>query len=374
MKRLTVAPRTPDWHAIRAESWTASAAATLVASENAVALRDYAATKGVTLDIAPLLAVGLETFFENTLWSVWAEKMGRIPRFGGNEHTARGTEYEEKVLKVFEAQELLLAEREVTALSSSYGGFLASFDALAPSSSDLAVVAPYGFPVEAKCPAFQSRKKLWDSKKAGALAVMGLPYYWCQVQHQIHVAEAPYGWFVAAGVELDEKTGEEKVVFPICEKVPRDEKFLTAYVAAAKFYHEHFIEAYEEPPKLPSDVLLLQRLVEKAAVDRAIADDDLEVAADLYFVAVREEKELKARREALGKKLEDAARKLRPEGADVVVLADRLRVKYTIPESTSWRKVATVLAAKAGLSEIPTELLDSCKSTGTERVTLSEVE
>lgn len=373
MKRLTVEPRTAEWHAIRAESWTASAAATLVCSQNAIALRDYAATKGVTLDIAPLLKIGMDSFFENTLWSVWAEKMGRIPRFGGNEHTARGTENEEKVIKVFEAEELLLAEREVTALSSLNGGLLASFDALAPASSDVTVTAPYGFPVEAKCPAFQSRKKLWDSKKAGQLAVMGLPYYWCQVQHQIYVAEAPYGWFVAAGVEVDDKTGVEKVVFPLCEKVPRDDDFLRAYIAAAEFYHEHFIENFEEPPKLPSDVLYLKRLSEKATLERALVDDDLELAADLYFNAVKEEKELKARREALGKKLEDAAAKLRVDSAAELVLADRLRVKYSIPESTSWQKVAKELLKLAGLTEIPKDVLDACKSKGTEKVTLSEV-
>lgn len=373
MKRLTLEPRTPEWHAIRAESWTASAAATLVCSQNAIALRDYAATKGVTLDIAPLLKVGMETFFENTLWSVWAEKMGHIPRFGGNEHTTRGTNNEEKVVRVLEAEEMLIAEREVTALSSLNGGLLASFDALAPASSDTTVIAPYGFPVEAKCPAFQSRKKLWDSKKAGQLAVMGLPYYWCQVQHQIYVAEAPYGWFVAAGIEVDDKTGVEKIVFPLTEKVPRDEDFLRAYIAAASFYHEHFIENFEEPPKLPQDILYLKRLSEKATLDRALVDDDMEVATDLYFQAVKDEKELKARREALGKKLEGAAAKLRTAGEPIIVLADRLQVKFSTPETTSWQKVAKELAKRLGHSEVPKEVLEACTSKGSEKVSLSEV-
>lgn len=373
MKRIQVEPRTEAWHAYRADSWTASVAATLVASRNAIALRDFAATRGVTLDIAPLLKVGIETFFENTLWSVWAEKMGRIPRFGGNEHTERGTRYEELVVRQFESSELILAEREVTVLSSDYAGMLASLDALAPPSSDTTVPSPYGFPVEAKCPAFQSRKKLWDSKKAGKLAILGLPYYWCQVQHQIYATEAPYGWFAAAGVEEDDATGEPKVVFPLVEKVPRDDDFLKAYVAAAKFYHATFIEAYTEPPKLPEDELLLHRLAEKAAFDRAIADGDHEVAVDLYLSAVKEEAELKTRREELEAKVLQAAAKLRAAGVEVVTLADRLQVAYSTTESTSWQKVAKELAKKAGLPDIPKEVLDACKNKARENVKLKEI-
>ncbi len=371
MKRIEVAPRTAEWHAYRADSWTASAAATLVASKNAILLRDYAATKGVTLDIEPLLEVGLETFFENTLWSVWAEKMGRIPRFGGNEHTARGTENEDKVVRQFEADQLMMVERDVTALSSEYAGLLASFDAVAPASTDPTVFARFGFPVEAKCPAFQSRKKLWDSKKSGALAVMGLPYYWCQVQHQIYVAEAPYGWFAAAGVE--EVDGVEKVVFPIVEKVPRNERFLTAYVAAAKFYHSEFIDAYVEPPKLPEDEALLVSLAEKAAFDRAIAEEDHGTAVDLYLNALREEKAAEERRAKLEEKVLLAAAKLRADGVDVVVLADRLQVSYSSSSSTSWQKVAKELAKKAGFTEVPEEVLKACTNKPRESTKLKEL-
>lgn len=373
MKRIQVEPRTAEWHAYRAESWTASAAATLVASKNATLLRDYAASVGVTLDIEPLLKVGLDTFFENTLWTVWAEKMGRIPRFGGNEHTARGTENEDLVVKHFEIDQMFVVEPEVTALSSEYAGLLASFDAVAPQSTDPTVIAPYGFPVEAKCPAFPSRQKLWNAKKEGKLAILGLVYYWCQVQHQIYVAEAPYGWFVAAGVEEDETTKEMKVTFPIIEKVPRDEEFLKAYVAAAKFYHEHFIESYTEPPKLPSDELLLERLAEKAAFDRAIASDDHDLAVELYLNAVKEEASLKARREELEAKVLQAAAKMREEGVDVVMMADRLKVTYSTSSSTSWQKVAKELAKKAGMPDIPKDVLDACQSKAKESAKLKEV-
>jgi hypothetical protein len=372
MKRLTVEPRTSEWHAIRAESWTASAAATLVCRENAELIRDYAAAKGVILDIAPLLEVGIDSYFGNTPWKVWAEKWGRIPRFAGNDDTERGTRNEEKVVRVFEEKQLIMAEREVTALSSADPWLLASFDAMAPASSDPTVVAPYGFPVEAKCPAFHSRKKLWDAKKEGKLSVMGLPYYWCQVQHQILVAEAPYGWFVAAGVELN-ADGIEEVVFPIVEKVPRDERFLAAYHAIAKFYFEEFIDACLEPPKLPSDVALLEELAEKAAFDKAILTDNHDVAVEIYLESLREEKAAVARRKELEQKVLDAAAKMRAEGDEFVLLADRLKVTYSSSSSVSWQKAAKELAKRAGLSDIPEDVIKSATSKPKESVKVQEV-
>lgn len=373
MKRLTVEPRTPGWHAIRAESWTASAAATLVVKENALLLRDYAARHGVMLDIDPLLEVGMESYYGNTPWKAWAEKMGRLPRFEGNAHTERGTVNEELIIQLFESRQMMVVEREVTALSSSHPGLLASFDALAPASSDPGATAPYGIPVEAKCPAFVSRKKLWDSKKAGRLAILGLPYYWCQVQHQILVAEAPYGWFVAAGVEKDPDTGLDKVVFPLEEKVPRDDRFLRAYVAIANYYHQTFIEAFEEPPMLPSDVQLVRELEEKARFDRAIADADHETAVALYLEAVQQEEEAASRRKGLEAKVRAAADAMRAEGTEMVLLADRLQVLYNTTSSISWQKVAKELAREAGLPDIPKAILTACESKPKESVKFREV-
>jgi chorismate mutase len=371
MKRLEVAPRSADWHAIRAESWTASQAAMLVARENAELLRDCAAAKGVTLDIAPLLAVGIDSFFENTPWKVWAEKTGRIPRFAGNEHTARGTENEERVLQEFEKDTMLMVEREVTATSTEHPWLLASFDAMVPASSDPSVTAPYGFPVEAKCPAFQSRRKLWDSRKAGDLAIMGLPYYWCQVQHQILVSDAPYGYFVAAGVE--EEDGVEKVVFPITEKVPRDDAFLTAYLAVAKFYFDEYIYTYDEPPMLPSDKALLALLTEKAEFDRAIAESDHDTAVELFLNAKREEELAIERRKELEAKVLGAAAKLRAEGSDIVMLADRLEISWSKGASVSWQKVAKEVAKAAGMTDIPPATIEACKGKEKESVKLKEV-
>jgi len=373
MKRLDVVPRSQQWHAARTEAWTASLAATLVVRENAELLRDYAASKGVSLDIKPLLDVGMESFFGHTLWSVWAEKNGRIPRFTGNEDTLRGQRHEERIIRLFEEKQLILVEREVVALSSSSPGLLASLDARAPASSDPVVVAPHGFPVEAKCPAFPSRKKLFESQKAGKLAILGLPYFWCQVQHQCLVAESPYGWFVAAGAEEDD-AGTVKLKFPIIEKVPRDDRFLRAYQAAAVFYQAEFLADYVEPPKLPADHMLLQKLSKEADVAMALASDDHEGAVDLYLASLQAEQDAKDLRERLEAKVLAAAEKVRTVGSNVVLLANRLQVEFGKGVApTAWQEVAKKLAASAGLPEVPKDIIEACKGKPRESVKLTEV-
>lgn len=373
MKILSLEPRSPEWHEIRNDSWTASMAAVLVAKPNALLLQEYAAKQGVVLDIEPLLDVGIESFFDHTLWSLWASKNGRIPRFKGNAHTERGTENEEFVIKEFEKKHLVTVQREVTATSDDLTWLLASFDAVVPASFDPTVLAPNGMPLEAKCPAFPSRKKLWDSRKAGKLAVMGLPYYWCQVQHQIYVAEAPYGWFAAVGAELDPASGEYKPTFPIMEKIPRDDRFLTAYVAAAKFYYTEFIDKFEEPPRLPQDDALLAQLAENAALDKALSSGEHEFAAELYLEALQEEAALTERRKILEEKIVAAARAMRAEGSDVVLLADRVSISFKESTTMSWQKAAKELAKLLGEKDVPTAVVDKCTSKPKEKVTVKEV-
>jgi hypothetical protein len=373
MKRLAIEPRTPAWYAARAESWTASTAAVLVVRENAELLKSCAAAKGITLDIEPLLDVGIDSFFEHTLWTEWASKTGRIPRLQENEHMLRGRENEEQVMCLFESKQLVMVEREVTALSGVDEWLLASFDGLAPQSSDPTVVAPNGFPVEAKCPAFQSRRKLWEAKKTGKLAIMGLPYYWCQVQHQILVADSPYGWFVAAGMEENKDTKAMELVFPVWEKVPRDERFLRAYQAAAKFYHETYIYNLEEPPQLASDRRMLDLMAERAAIDKALAEDNTEEAVDLYLAALAAENDAQERRKLLEARVLEAAKKARAEGSDVVLLADRLEISYSKPPTTSWQKIAQALAFKAGMSEVPKDVIDAHTKASSERTKVKEL-
>ncbi|MBK3780135.1 hypothetical protein G3A43_07680 [Paraburkholderia aspalathi] len=375
MKRLAVEPRSPEWFEIRAESWTASTAAVLCVRENAELLRDCAAARGVTLDIEPLLKVGLDSFYGNTLWTEWAVKTNRIPREKDNPHMARGKENETRIVRYFEEKKMFVVEPDVTVTSTPDPWLLASFDALAPASSDTSVIAPYGYPVEAKAPAFGTRKKLWDSKKEGKLAIMGLPYYWCQVQHQILVAEAPYGWFVAAGIEPNKTTGVEEIAYPIIEQVPRDEEYLRAYYAAAKFYFDTYIYPCEEPPKVATDLQLLESLEAEATFDRAMAGSDIETAVNLYLETLKEEKEAEARRKMLEAKVLEAAAKMRAEGQEMVLLADRLEVTYSAAKgSVSWQKVAKELAAKAGLPAVPDEVIKSCTGApGAEKTALKEI-
>lgn len=371
MEVLEFAPRSPEWHAARDDAWTASLAATLAVPENARALQKYAAAQGVTLHVDKLISkAGIKSFFGNTLWTVWAAKVGRIPRFKGNDHTARGVTHEEGVIMLFERDTLAAVKREVTAIASKEKSWLlASFDGVVPASSDPSEVAPNGFPLEAKCPAFQSRKKLFDSKKRGKPAIMGLPYYWCQVQHQILVADAPYGWFVAAG--HDEKTNE--YVFPVIEKVYRDDEFLEQYEAAAQYYYQEFLYMGAEPPRLLSDEQLLRDLADKAAFDLAMSSHDIEGAAELYFAAQAAEKSAIEVRKALEAKLVAAARDMRKApGTDEesVELAGLLTVNFAKAASVSWQKVAAKLAP----SGIPEELIKECTGTARESVKVKQVE
>ncbi|MEX3983730.1 YqaJ viral recombinase family protein [Paraburkholderia sp. EG287A] len=378
MKVLSVEPRTPAWYEVRSESWTASTAAVLCVRENAELLRDCAKDRGVTLDIEPLLEVGLESFYGNTLWKEWAVKTGRIGREKDNPNMARGKANETRIVQHFQEKKMFLVQADVTATSSIDPWLLASFDALAPQSSDPSVRAPYGFPVEAKCPAFPSRKKMFDARKAGKLAIMGLPYYWCQVQHQALVAEAPYAWFVAIGAELDADGNFVKLLedFSIMEKVPRDERFLEAYHAAASFYYQTFIYMCEEPPKVASDVTLLEQLAAEAAFDRAIAGDDIQEAVALYLEAAAEEAKLEARRKMLEAKVIEAANAVRKAGEGVVILADRLEFTYTPAKgSVSWQKVAKALAKKAGLDEVPTDVIAAnTGKAGNDKVAIKDME
>jgi len=374
MQILKLDPRSREWHDVRNQSLTASTAAVFFVPENLKLLQKCAGDKGVHLDIQPLLDVGIDSFFDNTLWTLWADKAGSIPRFKGNADTERGVRHEADVVSLFESSQSILVEPEVTATcDADESWILASFDAVAPASSDTSVVAPNGFPVEAKCPAFPSRKKLWDSKKEGKPAIMGLPYYWCQVQHQIMVADAPYGWFVAAGIEEDPETKDVKVVYPLIEKVPRDERVLKAYKAAIKFYYDTFLYPYEEPPKLPSDQRLLDDLARKAEFDRAVTDGDINLAVDLYLDLVKKEKELEIQRKALEKKVVLVASGLKSEGANVIRLADRLDVTFGESLSVSWQKVAQELAKLGGLTDIPADLVASCTSKPRQTVKFKEV-
>lgn len=375
MERIVVEPRTPAWHAMRNESWTASSAATLVVRENAQMLQAHARENGVHLDIQPLLDVGMLDFYGNTPWKLWAEKTGAIPRFMGNADTERGVRHEENVILHFEKVQEIQVEREVTGRHLTHKWLAASLDAWAPPETDLSVHAPYGFPVEAKCPEFPSRQKMFKAFKDCGSYVMGLPYYWCQVQHQILVAEAPYGWFVAMGVE-EKPDGTVEPVFPIIERVERDDRFLRAYLAIAEYYYHAFLESYMEPPKLPSDYMLLAHIDLESRLATALREENHTLAVELYQDALAAEKAATERREALEAKVLAAAAALREEGQNKVMLADMLEVEYVPRQGTvSWQKAAKQLAMDlvshtggGNADALLKEVADSVRGKATEQV------
>lgn len=351
MERIVVAPRTAEWMEVRNESWTASTAGMLCVADNVKLLRAEAAKIGVTLEIDRILAVGMTSFYGNTPWKCWAEKVGQIPSFKGNADTERGVRNEERIVAHFEAEKLLLAEREVTARHATERWLLASFDALVPASSDPLAHLPHGAPLEAKCPAFHSRKKMFEAKKACGSYIRGLPYYWAQVQHQIYVADSDYGWFVAAGIEEDTKTKTVKLVFPIIEKVMRDDAFLNQYVAVARFYHEHYLATFTPPPQLDSDRLLQKQLADEAAVTRALRDQDAVEAVRLYQVTLQELASMEARKAKIEEALLALASSRRTEGDIVVEVDEAYKVEYTQKQgAVSWQKVAQAMATKAGVT------------------------
>lgn len=373
MKILNIDPRTPAWQEVRNESWIASMAPVLVVKDNAILLREYALKKGIELDIEPLLAVGLDSYFGHTLWSLWAHTNGVIPRQRETRGVSKESENVDFVIREFEKSNMLVCHRAVTARATGNEWMAASFDAIVPQVSNPFVSARFGFPLEAKAPSFPSRKKLWDSKKAGDLAIKGLVNYWCEMQHQLFVAEAPYGWFSAIGVELDQHTGTPAALFPIMERIPRDESYLTAYVAAAKFYHTEFMLNYGEPPRLPADEQLIEDLNEKAELDQALANGDDHSAVDLYIQAQQAEEKATKRRKYLEERLVTKARTMKPSGPGVVNLTPDLQILFSETNSVSWEKVAKTLAKQLGKSEIPAEVITAWQSTPKESVKLKKV-
>jgi hypothetical protein len=93
----------------------------------------------------------------------------------------------------------------------------------------------------------------------------------------------------------------------------------------------------------------------------------------LFLNAKREEELAIERRKELEAKVLGAAAKLRAEGTDVVMLADRLEVSWSKGASVSWQKVAKEVAKAAGMADIPPATIEACKGKEKESVKLKEV-
>lgn len=155
MKIINLPQRSPEWHQWRKGGVTASDAA-------------------VILGISPY----------KTLWRLWAEKTGRAVEedLSRNPNVMRGLKMEDRVRQCCEkvlGEDFLLP---VCAESDENPLFLASFDGVTESN----------IPTELKCPC----QKNYESVVAEGENSEPYKLYYPQVQQQIYVADAPYGWLM----------------------------------------------------------------------------------------------------------------------------------------------------------------------------------
>lgn len=158
---------------------------------------------GVSASSASVL-VGANPY--KSLWRLWAEKTGRAVEadLSKNPHVRRGFFLEDRARqcceKVLEEEFLLPACGQ----SSVNPLFLASFDGLTHDN----------IPAELKCPC----EKVFQEVLAGGESSDGYKLYYPQVQHQIYVSDAPFGWLMFYGPE----NNGAHMLF----KVQRDDSFL----------------------------------------------------------------------------------------------------------------------------------------------------
>lgn len=143
---------------------------------------------GVTATDAAIL-LGLSPY--KTVWRLWAEKTGyAVPEdLSSNPNVQRGIRNEGVARRAYEDKhdELLLP---VCIESVSMPILRASLDGLDSN----------GIPVELKCPALST----WDEVKLKGEESTAFKLYNPQVQHQIHVSKADFGWLVFYNVDTKE--------------------------------------------------------------------------------------------------------------------------------------------------------------------------
>lgn len=197
MKVVNFAQRTPEWLAWRKTGATASAAAVL-------------------LNISPY----------KTYWRLWAEKTGRAIEedLTNNPHVQRGIANEDKGRRVAERvidDGFLLP---VCAESTKHPFIKASLDGLTESN----------VPVEVKCPC----EKQWNDVDDLGLDSEGYIMYSPQVQQQIYVTDADYGWLLFYNPADD---GTYRLF-----KVLRDDKLIDEIVELSTQFIS-FVERDKEP-------------------------------------------------------------------------------------------------------------------------------
>lgn len=177
MKIINLPQRSPEWHLWRSGGVSASAAA-------------------VIMGISPY----------KTLWRLWAEKTGRAVEedLSRNPNVLRGFELEDRARQCCEkvlSEDFLLP---VCAASEKNPLILASFDGLTEDN----------VPTELKCPS----QKSYDNVVKDCEGSEAYQLYYPQVQQQIYVADAPYGWLM---FYAPTNNGDHRIF-----KIQRDDSFI----------------------------------------------------------------------------------------------------------------------------------------------------
>ena len=165
-------------------------------------------------------------------WRLWAEKTGLVlaADLDNNPLVRAGMTEEANAVRHFEETHGVLL-LPVCAESERYPILRASFDGLTEANE----------PVEIKCPHETTFMDVFlNREKAEAYNL-----YWCQVQHQLLVTEAPRGflYFYQAGQTLE-------------FEIQRDEGFIKELISTARAFW-HAVTTKKEPTKDPERDLFL---------------------------------------------------------------------------------------------------------------------
>lgn len=166
-------------------------------------------------------------------WRLWMEKKGRAkPQNLSSVPAVRfGKENEDTARKIFEGRHSTSAPAACAEWKTDRR-FRASFDGLTSE----------GIPVEFKCP---QSKTLEDVRHNGEFSEAYLLYFF-QVQHQLLVSEAPYGWLCF----LD---GMNLIEF----KIPRSEETIRQIIQAGGVFLDSLQKDSPPEPDRTKDPLIL---------------------------------------------------------------------------------------------------------------------
>jgi hypothetical protein len=339
MKHLGYAqPQSPEWHARRRQSVGAS-------------------------EVAAILGLGAY----GSPAQVWAAKVGESA-FAGNEATRIGTAMERSILDaagaalgapVLDGAPLgTLAADETDRLTCHLDGWIGSHP-MAGIGGDVMLIggslccpeAPLDerlIPVEAKWTASVDAPTLYDDLAAWLEAGGDMPAhllysqvggYWCQVQAQLAVTGAPYGYLVALlgdraalclSLGLPLPDGSLRAL-----RVPRDDAFTGALLAAVPAFWARHVEARVCPPVTEADLEPLRRARRDTVTPEVDAPDLADLADEIEATKAR----IKAATDADEKRLRDLHAQV--EGRILGAGCDRLRCgAWTIDRVRRSRKAS----------------------------------